>query len=168
MKRSAAGGMLLAMVATAGCGFEPLVSDTGYVGTWVRGRDEARSVIAIAQVGGEYRFRWNKRVEGGRIRIHCDWDGACEEWFDGKKVADYRFRVWMNPESGRLSLEGIEKRTVPTEFEQHYVDEMVVTNEGRGLSSYTVERNGETFAFGKGPTRSFDKLSDGIADPPRR
>jgi hypothetical protein len=157
----------VACLGVAGCIGPPLVTNSGYTGTWSRGRDRSPSILAIVKVGDVYRVRWSKRTEDGRLQIKCNWDGACEEFFEGAKVADYQFGSWLDAESGHLFVEVVEKRTVPTVFEQRYTDELVLDPGGKILHSHTVERNGERFPLGEGSSRSFDKVSDGVIDPPR-
>ena len=166
MRRVLAAAGFAVLVTLPGCTGNPAVSDTGYLGTWSRGSDRLISVISIARVGDEYRFRWGKRSEDDRLVVTCGWDGACVELFDGNEVARYQFRAWHDPESGHLKVECTETRRAPTDFRQHFVDELVVSDGGTVLWSYTIERDGETFELKKGPRRSFRKVGDGVVDPP--
>lgn len=149
----------------------PLVSDTGYEGTWSRGNMRGNSIVAIVRVGDAYRFRWSKRTyaPGGEAKlvVVCDWEGRCTETLNGKVLATYRFRTWLDETTGRLHVEGVEDRVEPERFTNRFVDELVVEDEGRTLWRYTKERMGQSFEGVGRPMASFSKLSDGIADPPR-
>lgn len=161
--------LLLSAVACA----DPVrTTSDNYVGTWSRGNDKAVSIVAIAKVGDAYRFRWSKRsfLPDGtvKLRVKCDWDGRCLETLDGVEQATYTFRTWLDFETRHLMVEGRELRTVPERIEIHYIDELLVEDGGRTLRSVTHERDGHVFEpRGSGPTRSFSKVSDGIAYPPR-
>lgn len=156
----------------AGCAGDLVVSDTGYVGTWSRGSAHVKSIVTIARVGEEYRFRWRKvsREPRGlrrvKLEVRCDWDGKCVETLEGKKIAEHQFRTWTDPKSGHLMVEWLERRLEPELRESLAVDELVVEPGGRGLWSYTIERNGETFEGEARPKRFFTKVADAIADPP--
>lgn len=149
----------------------PLVSDTGYEGTWSRGNMRGNSIVAIVRVGDEYRFRWSKRTyaPGGeeKLVVACDWEGRCTETLNGKVLATYRFRTWVDDSTGRLHVEGVEDRVEPERFTNRFVDELVVEDGGRTLWRYTKERMGQSFEGVGRPMASFSKVSDGIADPPR-
>ena len=45
----------------AACGVPPMVSDTGYLGTWSRGNERSVSIVAITRVEDRGLFRWTKR-----------------------------------------------------------------------------------------------------------
>ena len=94
------------LVAVVGCGGLPDgVSDTGYQGTWQRGNDRVKSTISIVEVDGEYLFRWAKTSVDGKARVQCEWEGTCAESFDGEKITDFKFRTWVDEESGLLRVE---------------------------------------------------------------
>ncbi len=158
--------VVLALLLTLGCSEALTLSDTGYTGTWSRGNERVKSIIAIARVGDEYRFRWSKASEDGKYAVRCDWDGRCEELLEGRKIAEHTFRTWTDPESRHMMIEAHEKRFQPDPIEIHYVDELVVEPDGRTLKSYTIERDGEKFEPGEGPNRTFTKVADAVASPP--
>lgn len=165
-------GLALLCVLAGGCAGDVAVSNTGYTGTWSRGPAHAKSIVAIARVGDEYRFRWRKvsREPAGlrrvKLEVRCDWEGACVETLDGKKIAEHEFRTWTDPDSGHLMVEWVERRLDPKRRESRTVDELVVEPGGRVLWSYTIERDGQTFEGDARPRRSFTKVTDAIADPP--
>jgi hypothetical protein len=160
--------LVAAMAAMASCSGDPAVSDTGLTGTWVREGNRTVSLIALTKLDERYLFRWSKFGADDDFRVRCDWDGRCEEWKSGRKFAEYLFSTRTDPRSGRLLVECHETRLLPKLHEQHFIDELVVEPGGKVLWSYTIERDGETFESGKGPQRSFMKVADSIADPPRR
>jgi hypothetical protein len=164
-------GLVVCLIA-AGCTRQLAVSDTGYTGTWSRGPAHAKSIVAIAKVGDEYRFRWTKitREPGGlrrvKLEVRCGWDGTCTEWLEGKKIAEHSFRTWTDPKSGHLMVEWHERRLEPERRESRTVDELVVEPGGRVLWSYTIERDGQKFEGEARPKRFFHKVADAVADPP--
>ena len=168
MRVMMAGLLLAGTVGVAGCSGDPAVSDTGYTGTWVRKNDRTVSLIAIAKRDDQYLFRWKKYGRDYDFRVQCGWDGRCEEWRNGRKEAEYLFTTREDPTSGSLLVECHETRLVPKRVEQHFIDELKVEAGGKILWSYTIEREGQKFESGKGPQRSFTKVADSIADPPRR
>ena len=163
-------GALLGALAVS-CADPPRPTDTGYVGTWRRANDRAASIVAIVKTDAGYAFRWTKRsyVPDGTLKlvVDCGWDGRCIETLEGVEQARYDFRTWIHPDTGRLMVEGNEIRTVPERLELHFIDELVVEPGGQVLWSYTAMKNGQTFEGGGRPMRSFRKVSDGVADPPR-
>ncbi len=171
-RRKAAGvlGCALAMTVAllAGCDAPVRVSDTGYVGTWTRGNDRVSSTIAIYHDGERYRFRWFVHSKDGKWSVRCDWDGQCEEFVDGEKTSVYTFRTWTEETTGHLMVECTGRVWKPREVEIHYVDELVLADEGRTLWSYTLERGGQRFEGDARPRRQFRKVSDAVANPPRR
>jgi hypothetical protein len=161
------GFLVAGMAAVMSCSGNPAVSDTGLTGTWVRESNRTVSLIALTKLDDRYLFRWSK-FGADDFRVRCDWDGRCEEWKGGRKFAEYRFSTRRDEISGRLLVECHETRLVPNRQERHFTDELVVEPGGQVLWSYTIERDGETFESGKGPQRSFTKVADSIADPPRK
>jgi hypothetical protein len=153
--------------ALTACGLPPMISDTGYRGTWSRGNDRNVSIVAIAEVGGTWLFRWTKRSFDGQYSILCDWDGACAEWLEGKRIATYTIKTRYDAETSRLFTDTVEERQVPVQRTYRYTDVMEVTDGGRTLWNYTTDRDGEHFAEGARPQRSFTKIADSVADPPR-
>ena len=168
MKMMMAGLGLATVFLLGSCTGDPAISDIGYRGTWVRQNGRVVSRIAIARQGDRYLFRWTKYAQDADFHVLCEWDGRCEEWRHGRKEAEYQFTTATDPKTGRVHVECFETRLFPALRKLHYVDELVVEPGGKTLWSYTIERDGETFEIGKGPKRSFAKVADSIADPPRR
>ena len=168
MRGLVSGLFVAGMAALMSCAGDPAVSDTGLTGTWMRESNRTVSLIALTKLDDRYLFRWSKFGADDDFRIRCDWDGRCEEWKGGRKLAEYRFATRTEEISGRLLVECHETRLLPKPLERDFTDELVVEPGGKVLWSYTIEREGETFESGKGPQRSFTKVADSIADPPRR
>lgn len=168
MRVTRIGLLACGLAALSACSGDPAVSDTGYTGTWVREANHTVSLIALTKQDETYLFRWSKLGEDDDFRVRCDWDGRCEEWRNGKKNAEYHFTTSKDEGTGRVLVECDERRLIPKEHRQHFIDELVVEPGGKILWSYTIERDGERFEAGKGPQRSFTKVADSIADPPPR
>lgn len=159
--------ILLALCGlSAAC--SPKVSDTGYVGTWARGKPETRSIISISKSGDQYRFQWKLRSLDGKWVVSCDASAHCLETYEGKKIGDYQFATRVDPDTGHLLVEseqtsweadGKLRGTVKD------VDEMIVTGEGLELGCFTIERNGTKMPRGEGPQRHFEKISDAVLEP---
>jgi hypothetical protein len=160
------GWALALLVGSMACGAHPRVSDTGYVGTWQRGDERARSTIAIVKQGSRYLFRWSQTSADNRWSVRCGWEGKCEEVIDGEKVADYNFRTWIDETTGRLVVECSGRVIKPKDMIVHDVDHLEVEPGGTSLGCHTVERNGQHFAVDGGPARWFKKISDSVVDPP--
>ena len=158
---------MVVAAALAGCSSAPKISDTGYVGTWGRGNDRARSTIAIVKDGEGYRFRWTAASPDEMWKVTCGWDGHCKEFVKDEQVASYVIESVLDPESGRLHVKstrtGSQKRPPMNNVD---LDELVVEFGGKVLRSYIIQRNDEHFAPGEGSTRYFDKVSDEVDDPP--
>jgi hypothetical protein len=166
--RSLALGLLGCALVLTACG--PRISDTGYTGTWSREGSDVVTTISIANVDGEYLFRWGRETLDGVVQVRCDWDGLCEENVDGEPVATYQMHAWIDDESGLLRVECRGRRIDREggEVEVHYLDELVVRNDGKRLVSRVRGRNGEIFeGLGHG-RRVFEKISDSVVDPPER
>ena len=156
---------LTAMLAA--CGVPPIRSDTGYLGTWSRGNTRSISIVAITRVDGRWLFRWTKRSYDGKYSILCDWDGHCEEKLNGQLVATYAIATRYDDATGRLLTDTVEDRRIPEKQTFRYTDVMEVQDAGQTLWNYTVERDGRRFEGSERPRRSFAKVADGIAEPPR-
>lgn len=156
------------MMLVGGCDRPPQISDTGHVGAWMKGNARIQSYIMISTEGEEYRFRWWGRSADGAFSVDCDPSGLCVEVSGGKRVGEYRFRTFTDPESGDLLVEcegvmiGGQERAV------HYIDRLVLDPDGLGLWSYVEERSGETFEGDRRPKRRFEKVSDDPEDVPTR
>jgi hypothetical protein len=163
----------VAIVLLAGCAgapvdeAEPEIPGAEYIGTWSRGSDVSRSMIAIYHDGEQWLFRWRVRTEEGNWRVDCDWDGHCEEFVDGEKVGDHYFEVWLDEATGHLMVECNVDVFKPRAYRAHFIDELVVENDGTTLWSYTVERNGTRYEGDARPRRTLEKTSDTVASPPR-
>lgn len=161
------GALGAALIGFCACGLPPMNSDTGYRGTWSRGNDRNTSIVAITQAGGRWYFRWTKRSRDGRLSVLCDWDGRCSERLDGKEVATYTVTTRFDPATGKLGTDTVEERTYPTQRTFRYTDVMEVADAGQTLWNYTTDRDGVHYDGGTRPMRSFAKLSNSIAEPPR-
>jgi hypothetical protein len=157
---------LVGAVASTACG--PQISDTGYTGTWSKKGSNTQTTVAIVRDGEGYLFRWGRDSVDGRLKVRCDWEGNCEETFDGASTGRYKMRTWINEENGRLRVEcrGTQLDHAGNTVELHYVDELLVRANGMRLVSRLVERDG-TELEGRGHGRRvFDKISDTVIDPP--
>jgi hypothetical protein len=149
------------------CHFQPMITDTGYKGTWSRGNARNVSIIAITEVDGTWKFRWTKRSFEGKLMILCDWDGRCEERLNGKLVATYAITTRFDSTSGLLHTDTVESRVFPDIQTFRYSDVMEVEDGGFTLWNYTVDRDGQHYEGVARPKRSFSKVADSVADPPR-
>ena len=163
---SAAGALCLAAAALSACGLPPMISDTGYRGTWRRGSERSVSIVAITEVDGRWYFRWTKRSSDGKHEVLCDWDGRCVERSDGKQVATYAITTRYDANSGVLSTDTEEERVGSVTKRFHYSDVIEVADHGRTLWSSTTERDGQHFEGDARPRRSFTKVANSVADPP--
>ena len=159
-------GAVLLAAASVACSLPPMISDTGYRGTWSRGNVRNVSIVEITELGGRWWFRWTKRSFDGKYMILCDWDGRCEERLNGKLAATYRITTALDAASGRLGTETVEERLIPEKQTFRYADVMEVRGEGRTLWNYTIDRDGKHYEGAERPQRSFTKVANGIADPP--
>ena len=159
-------GALVVLAASAACRARPHVSDTGYVGTWQRGDDRARSTISIVKQGRGYLFRWSESSEGNVRSVRCGWNGECDEIIDGRSVAHYTFRTRIDEATGHLEVECSGRVIKPREMAVHDVDRLEVESGGTYLAFHTLLRNGQRFPANAGPTRWFKKVSDEVYDPP--
>jgi hypothetical protein len=159
--------LLLAVVLLSSCGLPPMISDTGYRGTWSRGNDRNLSIVAIAEVDGRWYFRWTKRSFDRKFAVLCDWEGRCEERLNGALIATYAIKTTYDAANGTLGTETVEERLVPDKQIFRYTDVMAVTENGRTLWNYTVDRDGQVYKGNARPMRSFSKVANSVADPPR-
>jgi hypothetical protein len=159
--------LLLAMTMVSCGDLPPMVSDTGYRGTWSRSNQHNISIVSITDVGGRWFFRWTKRTYDGQLTILCDWDGRCEERLKGKLTATYTMTTRYDVVTGKLYTDTVETRRVPGEQVFRYTDVMEVTDGGRTLWNFTTDRDGQHYEGGARPMRSFRKIANSVADPPR-
>ncbi|HEX6852689.1 MAG TPA: hypothetical protein VF139_14935 [Candidatus Polarisedimenticolaceae bacterium] len=163
--------LLAAILAlAASCSAPSAPSNTGYTGTWTRSNDRAASVIAILHDTGGYKFRWNKVSydERGKVAlvVDCEWNGDCVELLKGERVATFRHKAAIDPETGHLVVEAVETREKPTAFTHRIVDEFVLDPDGLRMTAYTRERQGQTYSGDGRPMKHFVKVADGVAFPP--
>lgn len=159
-RRFAHAALGFALVATACSGGAEIVSDTGFVGTWGRGNDRAKTRFSIAEVDDGYRFHWRADSADGTWKVRCDWKGVCFEYFDEMKTTEFRFRIWEGDDGiVRVECRG---RYLESGRETHYIDELVLADEGRTLEAWTVERDGQTFEGDRRPLRRYAKIADAI------
>jgi hypothetical protein len=157
---------LLAIGCAPGGSDKPRITNTGYVGTWARGGD-VRSRIAIVRVGEDYRVRWNLRSSDDKRRVECTWEGSCEEFVNGERVAEFKLTPSVDGETGNLWIECDGEVFKPEEATIHFKDELVLRPKGRKLVAHTIEEGESTWVRGEGqPRRIFEKESDSVADPP--
>jgi len=160
--------LLLSFAVLSSCGLPPMISDTGYRGTWSRGNDRNVSIVAIAEVDGRWFFRWTKRSFDRKFTVLCDWEGRCEEKLNGNLLATYAITTRYDEQSGVLSTETLEERMLPDKQTFRYTDVMEVKDTGRTLWNYTIERDGQHYEGTARPQRSFSKVANSVADPPDR
>ena len=158
--------LLLTVVMLSACGLPPMISDTGYRGTWSRGNDRNVSIVAIAEVDGRWFFRWTKRSHDRKFAVLCDWEGRCEERLNGALVATYAITTRYDAATGTLTTDTVEERLVPDKQTFRYTDLMVVKDNGRTLWNYTIERDGQHYEGDGRPMRSFSKVANSVVDPP--
>jgi hypothetical protein len=162
-----AGIAWVALVAAAsGCASAPEPTSAGYTGTWSKGNDRVKSMLYIIDNDKGTWFRWRRWTSDGKLKVDCDWDGRCVGYNEGKHYADYQFTTWKDPASGNLMVECRGTMFDPREAEIYYVDELVLEDDQRTLTSYTVRQLGDVYAPGKQPRRRFSKVSDGVPSPP--
>ena len=159
--------LLLAVAMLSACGLPPMLSDTGYRGTWSRGNDRNVSIVAIIEIDGRWFFRWTKRSFDGKFTVLCDWGGRCEERLNGKLLATYAISTRYDPAARSLTTDTVEERMVPDKQTFRYSDVMEVKDQGRTLWNYTTERDGQHYDGLARPMRSFTKVANSVADPPR-
>jgi hypothetical protein len=157
--------LLLLMLATLACDAHGPLSNTGYTGTWERGNDRARSILAIVEWNGQYLVRKSVHFADGRHTLRCEWNGHCEEFVDGEKTSEYTFRSWVDPKSKRLWIECRGTISKPAPLELHYVDELLLKDEGLRIRARTVEQQGRKLTKGL-PKRDYRKVSNSVSDPP--
>ncbi len=159
--------LLLTLAMLSSCGLPPMISDIVYRGTWSRGNDRNVSIVAIAEIDGRWFFRWTKRSFDRKFSILCDWEGRCEERLNGNLLATYAITTRYDEPSGVLSTDTVEERVIPDKQTFRYTDVMEVKDNGRTLWNYTTERDGQHYEGLARPMRSFTKIADSVADPPR-
>jgi len=159
--------LLLAVAMLAGCDLPPMVSDTGYRGTWSRSNRHNISIVSITEVGGRWFFRWTKRTFDGQLVILCDWDGRCEERLNGTLAATYAVTTRFDAATGELYTDTVEERQLPGKQTFRYTDVMEVRDGGLTLWNFTTDRDGSHFEGGERPQRSFSKIANSVPGPPR-
>jgi hypothetical protein len=153
------------LAAASSCRMDRMITDTGYRGTWRRANDRNESIVAITDAGGRWRFRWIKRSFDHKFRVDCDWMGHCEERLNGAVIATYT--IVTRYDEGKLYTDTVEERVSPVKVTARYTDVMEVRDGGRTLWNFTTDRDGQHFDGDERPNRTFDKIADGVADPPR-
>jgi len=157
--------LTVALLSTA-CG--PEISDTGYTGTWSRKGLNQETTISIVKVDDEYLFRWGRESPDGELKVRCTWDGDCVETFNGEQRATYKMRTWTEGKKDRLRVEcrGTFKDPNLGQIPVHYVDELIVRDNGIRLISRVKGRDGEMLEGRGHGLRWYDKISDKVVDPP--
>jgi hypothetical protein len=159
-------GAVLAAALAAACPGKPLVSDTGYAGTWGHGNDRIRSTLSVVRDGSGFRARIAVRSSDGTYALRSGWDGRGEAVQDGVKTYDLVFRTFVDPRTARLWVECTGTPLMPSRAPIHDVDELVVEPGGLALSAYTIERGDQRFEGEARPRREFAKRSDEVKDAP--
>ena len=150
------------------CGGTPTVHATpSIVGTWQRGNERGRSILAFVKRGDEYLFRWSKVTEDEKRRVACEWDGRCVETVNEKAVGAYTFSVSREGSSGNVLVACTGYLDEGKRIDMQWVDEFVLQPDGQTLYCYTREANGQRFEGDARPLRVFQKVSDSVAEPPR-
>lgn len=157
-------GIGLAAALLASCSSTPIVSNTGYQGTWSRGSDQITSTIALVVRNDEAWFRWNRRSADGNLVVRCGWEGHCEEFQGAEKISEFEFRAWLEPTNGRMRIAGRHK-LLDQKAEIRWIDELEVIEGGTALRVVTLERDGTVFDRDH-PTYEFRKAADVVTDPP--
>ena len=86
---------------------------------------------------------------------------------NGKLLATYAITTRYDAPSGRLSTDTLEERMDPDKQTIRNTDVMEVKDNGRTLWNYTVDRDGQHYDGTARPMRSFTKIANSVADPPR-
>jgi hypothetical protein len=159
--------LCLVVAMSSGCNLPPMVSDTGYRGTWSRSNARNVSIVSITEVGGRWFFRWAKRTFDGKLVIMCDWDGHCEERLNGQLTATYAMTARYDDAAGLLYTDTVEERQLPEKQTFRYTDVMEVTDGGLTLWNFTTDRDGSHFEGGARPQRSFRKIANSVPGLPR-
>jgi len=141
-------------------------TDTGYSGSWYRETSTVESSLYLWKDGDRYRVKLARVSRDGKARIDCNWDGVCEEFVDGEKTSDYRFRVWLDDRSGHLMLHCTGEITLPKPLSIDYTHELVLEDGGLALRSYTRESQGQSYTLETAGNRLLRKISDQVPDPP--
>jgi hypothetical protein len=165
LRRSA----LIAVCVIAGsCADQVPQGPPTLTGTWRRGNDRIRSLIAFVPYGDSLAFRWVRNAADGRRRTECTWDGACEERILGRKVGEYRCAVLPGAEAARASVRCEGWLDEGERQDVSWTDDFVVEPDGITLKCYTREANGQTLEGDARQLRTFTKVSPSVANPPRR
>ncbi len=154
------------IVVLAGCGTEPVPTNTGFTGTWAKETSSLEVALYLWHDGEEYRFRMFRESIDGTGRIDCDWDGNCEEFLDDRKIADLRFNLEETGDPASLLLHCNGLYSYPEDFEISYIHELNLSDDGLTLISYTMESQGARYEENARGMRTLEKYSDTVPDPP--
>jgi len=133
------------------------LTDTVYSGTWERGRDTlSRSVIAIWNERGEYRFRVD-RYQGKVHSLRCPLEGACAIYDGDAPVFELVFEANFDEREDALFVDcaGTPLDGVSTPVD--WIERISVSADGEELLVRRVELNGQPRTDGP---RRFQKISD--------
>ena len=131
--------------------------DTRYSGTWERGRDTfSRSVIAIWNERGEYRFRVNRYQEDVH-QLRCPREGACAIYDGDAPVYQLIFDVRFDEEEDALFVDCAGTPLDGISTPVHWVERISVTADGAELLVQRVQLNRRPRMDGP---RRFQKISD--------
>jgi hypothetical protein len=157
--------LVAALAATVACGLPPMVSNTGYRGTWGRRSAFGQSIVAIVEHNGRWRLRWSTTSLDGKDTVRCDWDGRCEERRAGRLLATYTITTRYDTVTNILAADTVEERLSPTKMTLRYSEVAELDDAGRTLRLRTTERGGQHFEGTARPQRLFTKLADSVAFP---
>ena len=152
-RRLQTGAVCCAVATLSACGLPPMVSDSGYRGTWRRGSERSMSTVAITEIDGRWYFRWKKRSLDGKQDVHCEWDGQCVERSNGREVARYTITTHYDASRGVLFTDTLEERLGANAKTFRYTDVMEIADHGLTLWNSTVDRDGQHFEGDARPRR---------------
>jgi hypothetical protein len=158
IRRTIAGVILaLSAVIVGACGTGG--TDSGFNGTWVRtARGKDRSIVAIWQDDGRYRFAVNRYNVEGAHHLRCTPEGDCA-YFDGHApyyALEFAVRADTDDEAIYVDCRGDPfdgKRGTPI----RWVERITLEPGGLELRVQRVELNGEAL---ESIPRLFTKQSD--------
>jgi hypothetical protein len=157
-RRTIAGAILLLSIVVAGaCGAG--LSDSGFTGTWTReARGEDRSIVAIWQEDGRYRFAVNRYNVDGAHHLRCTPEGECA-YFEGD-APYYALEFAVRDDTDEETIY-VECRGYPLEGKPgtaiRWVERVTLEPGDRELKVQRVELNGVAL---ESRPRFFTKRSD--------
>jgi hypothetical protein len=148
-------GTLAAIVVVGACSSG--LTDTPFSGTWERGRDTfSRSVIAISNEAGEFRFRVDRYNDGAHV-LRCPRQGVCAIYDGDAPVYELIFDVKFDEGEDALFVDCTGTPLDGISTPVHWVERLSVTADGTELLVQRVELNRRPRTDGP---RRFQKISD--------